>query len=297
MKDEHLRSDGQKRSFNWFYAVNAAILALAAVTILYPFYNAVLISLVSQKEYVTTPFMLFPKRITFDAYTYIFSSSRIYTGYFNTLLILLIGVPYNMLATTFTAYALSRERFPGKRIITALVVFTMYFSGGLIPLYLLVRDIGLMNQLAAVILVYGANTFYLLLMRSYFMEIPSALEESAKIDGANDLVILLRIMLPLSLPIVATITLFFSVDRWNEWFNAMLFLREGEKWPLQLVLRSIVMSTIDDIGSRNVSIRKTVFEDGVKMAAVFITMAPIMFTYPFLQKYFMKGIMVGSVKS
>jgi len=173
----------------------------------------------------------------------------------------------------------------------------MYFSGGLIPLYLLVRDLGLMNSLASVILVYGANTFYLLLMRSYFLEIPAALEESAKIDGANDLVILLRIMLPLALPIVATVTLFFSVDRWNEWFNAMLFLREGEKWPLQLVLRSIVMSTIDDIGSRNVSIRKTVFEDGVKMAAVFITMAPIMFTYPFLQKYFIKGILIGSVKS
>ncbi|MDI4645020.1 carbohydrate ABC transporter permease [Cohnella hashimotonis] len=290
-------SDGQTRKINWFYVLNAALLGLLALTILYPFYNAVLISLVSQKEYMTTPFMLWPTEITFDAYAYIFSSSRIYHGYTNTLLILTLGVPYNMLATAFTAYALSRERFPGKKIATALVVFTMYFSGGLIPLYLLVRDLGIMNSLASVILVYGANTFYLLLMRSYFAEIPSALEESAKIDGANDLVILLRIMLPLSMPIVATVTLFFSVDRWNEWFNAMLFLREGDKWPLQLVLRSIVMSTIDDIGSRNVSIRKTVFEDGVKMAAVFITMAPIMFTYPFLQKYFLKGMLVGSVKS
>ena len=291
------RPDGQTRTLNWFYRVNAAVLGLAAVTILYPFYNAILISLVSQKEYMTTPFMLFPKNITFDAYTYIFSSSRIGHGYMNTLLLLLVGVPYNMLTTALTAYALSRERFPGKRIITALVVFTMYFSGGLIPFYLLVRDLGMMNHLASVILVSGANTFYLLLMRTYFAEIPAALEESAKIDGANDLVILVRIMLPLALPIVATVTLFFSVDRWNEWFNAMLFLREGQKWPLQLVLRSIVMSTIDDIGSRNVSIRKTVFEDGVKMAAVFITMAPIMFTYPFLQKYFMKGVLAGSIKS
>ena len=290
-------SGGQVRKINWFYILNIVVLSLWALTILYPFYNAILISLVSQKEYMMTPFMLFPKNITFDAYTYIFNSSRIYHGYRNTLLILLIGVPFNMLTTAFTAYALSRDRFPGKKAITALVVFTMYFSGGLIPLYLLVRDLGLMNSLASVILVYGANTFYLLLMRSYFLEIPAALEESAKIDGANDLVILLRIMLPLALPIVATVTLFFSVDSWNEWFNAMLFLREGEKWPLQLVLRSIVMSTIDDIGSRNVSIRKTVFEDGVKMAAVFITMAPIMFTYPFLQKYFIKGILIGSVKS
>lgn len=295
--DEQTSTFGRTKRINWFYVVNAIVLGVWGLIILYPFYNSILVSLVTQKEYMTTRFMLFPKQVTFDAYAYIFSSSRIYHGYVNTLLILLIGVPYNMLTTAFTAYALSRERFPGKGIITAFVVFTMYFSGGMIPLYLLVKELGLMNNLAAVILVYGANTFYLLLMRSYFMSIPAALEESAKIDGANDIVILLKIMLPLALPIVATVTLFFSVDRWNEWFNAMLFVREGSKWPLQLVLRSIVMSTIDDIGSRNVSIQKNVFNDGVKMAAIFITMAPIMIVYPFLQKYFMKGIMVGSVKS
>lgn len=286
-----------RRKRDLFYAVNAVLLGIWGLVILYPFYNALLISLVTQKEYTMTPFMLIPKEITFEAYQFIFSSSRIYSGYTNTLLILLIGVPYNMIITACMAYALSRDRFPGKKTITALVVFTMYFSGGLIPLYLLVKDLGLMNSLAAVILVYGANTFYLLLMRSYFHEIPAALEESAKLDGANDIVILVRIMLPLAMPIVATIILFFSVDRWNEWFNAMLFVREGDKWPLQLVLRNIVMSTINDIGSRNVSVKKTIFEDGVKMAAVFVTMAPIMLTYPFLQKYFLKGILIGSVKS
>jgi len=286
-----------RRKRDLFYAVNVVLLGIWGLVILYPFYNAFLISVVTQKEYTMTPFMLIPKEITFEAYQFIFSSSRIYSGYTNTLLILLIGVPYNMIITACMAYALSRDRFPGKKTITALVVFTMYFSGGLIPLYLLVKDLGLMNSLAAVILVYGANTFYLLLMRSYFHEIPAALEESAKLDGANDIVILVRIMLPLAMPIVATIILFFSVDRWNEWFNAMLFVREGDKWPLQLVLRNIVMSTINDIGSRNVSVKKTIFEDGVKMAAVFVTMAPIMLTYPFLQKYFLKGILIGSVKS
>lgn len=200
-----------------------------------------------------------------------------------------------MLTTAFTAYALSRDRFPGKKTITALVVFTMYFSGGLIPLYLLVRDLGLMNSLASVILVYGANTFYLLLMRSYFLEIPTALEESAKIDGANDLVILLRIMLPLALPIVATVTLFFSVDRWNEWFNAMLFLRRKVaaaagaqkhrhvhdrryRKPQRFHSQDGVRGRCEDGGR--------VYYNGTHHVYV-----------PFLAKYFMKGILIGSVKS
>jgi putative aldouronate transport system permease protein len=275
----------------------AFVLGICALSIVYPFYNAVLVSFATQKEYIRTPFMLFPHEITWEAYRFIFNSPRIYNGYMTTLVILIFGVPYNMLLTTCTAYALSRESFPGKKIFTALIVFTMYFSGGLIPFYLIVKQLGLMNSVASVILVYGANTFYMLLMRSYFATIPAALEESAKLDGANDLVILLRIMLPLSLPILATVILFFSVDRWNEWFNAMLFIRDGNKWPLQLVLRSIVVSTIDDLGSRNVTVERTVFADGVKMAAVIITMAPIMLIYPFLQKYFMKGILIGSVKS
>ncbi|MEF2243659.1 MULTISPECIES: carbohydrate ABC transporter permease [unclassified Paenibacillus] len=280
-----------------FNLINAVLLGACALLIIYPFYNVLLISVVSQKEYMQTPFMIFPKEITFEAYHFIFHNPRFYHGYINTLMILVIGVPYNMIITTCTAYALSRSNFPGKKLITSMVIFTMYFSGGMIPLYLLIKEMGLMNNLLAVILVSGANTFYMLLIRSYFQSISPAVEESAKIDGANDIVILIRIMLPLALPIMATIILFFSVDRWNEWFNAMLFIRDGDKWPLQLVLRSIISTTTVDMSSAGITIDRNIFSDGVKMAAIFITMAPIMVLYPFLQKYFMKGIMIGSEKS
>lgn len=280
-----------------FNLINAVLLGACALLIIYPFYNVLLISVVSQKEYMQTPFMIFPKEITFEAYRFIFHNPRFYHGYINTLMILVIGVPYNMIITTCTAYALSRSNFPGKKLITSMVIFTMYFSGGMIPLYLLIKEMGLMNNLLAVILVSGANTFYMLLIRSYFQSISPAVEESAKIDGANDIVILIRIMLPLALPIMATIILFFSVDRWNEWFNAMLFIRDGDKWPLQLVLRSIISTTTVDMSSAGITIDRNIFSDGVKMAAIFITMAPIMVLYPFLQKYFMKGIMIGSEKS
>lgn len=282
---------------NLFNIVNAILLGLCALIIIYPFYNVLLISVVSQKEYMQTPFMIFPKQFTFEAYQFIFQNPRFYHGYMNTLMILIMGVPYNMIITTCTAYALSRNDFPGKKLITSMVVFTMYFSGGLIPLYLLVKEMGLMNNLMAIILVSGANTFYMLLIRSYFQSISPAVEESAKIDGANDIVILIRIMLPLALPIMATIILFFSVDRWNEWFNAMLFVRDGDKWPLQLVLRSMISTVTVDMSGAGIMIDRNIFSDGVKMAAIFITMAPIMILYPFLQKYFMKGIMIGSEKS
>jgi len=279
-----------------FYIINALILGLWALTIIYPFYNSFLASIVTQKEYVRNPFMLIPKNITFEAYAYIFNSSRVLSGYKNTILLLVLGLPYNMLITTCLAYALSRDSFPGKKFFSAVVIFTMYFGGGLIPFYLLIKNLGLNNSLAAIILSYGANTFYVILMRNYFASLPKELEESAKVDGANDIFILFNVAIPLSKPIFVTVLLFFAVDRWNEWFNSMLFLRDSSNWPLQVVLRSIVVTSIDDISSRDISLRKNLFSDGVKMAAVLVTMAPVMLVYPFLQKYFMKGILIGAVK-
>jgi putative aldouronate transport system permease protein len=290
-------SSKRKVRFSLFDTINFLILTFLALIIIYPFYNSILVSLVPQRDYIRTPFMLFPKRITWDSYKYIFESPKIIYGYRSTLIILLFGIPYNMFLTTFTAYALSRTSFPGKKIIMSLIIFTMYFGGGLIPYYLLIRGLGLVNSLASIILTYGVNTFYMIIMMNYFGTIPPSLEESAKIDGANDFVILFRIMLPLALPIIATVFLFFAVDRWNEWFNAMLFIRDGKKWPLQLVLRDIVMSSIDTLKTTSYELRRTVFPDGVKMASIVVTMAPIMLIYPFLQKYFMKGILIGAIKS
>lgn len=287
----------RKKKQDIFYYMNVVILGILALTIIYPFYNCILVSVVEQKDYILTPFMLYPKRITWDAYKFIFASPMIFSGYWTTLRVILFGLPYNILLSILTAYGLSRSSFPGKKIITVFILFTMFFGGGLIPTYLLVRGLGLVNSLASIVLIYGINTFYMLVMRSYFESIPESIEESAKIDGANDIVILFKIILPLSMPILATFTLFYTVDRWNEWYNALIFITDGDKWPLQMVLRSIIVSTIDGLDNGSSHLRRTVFPNGVKMAAIVITMAPILLVYPFLQKYFVKGMLVGAVKS
>ena len=202
-----------------------------------------------------------------------------------------------------SAYGLSRKPFPGKKAIMILIIFTMYFSGGIIPLYLLVKSLGLMDHLLSVVLVYGVNTFYMLIIKNYFESIPESIEESAKIDGANEFYILFKIMIPLSMPIIATFLLFFLVDRWNEWYSALLFIRSSSKWPLQLVLREVINNTGSEISNALKANRASdtllnkVFSQGIKMAAIVITMAPIMLVYPFVQKYFIKGILIGSVKS
>jgi putative aldouronate transport system permease protein len=175
----------------------------------------------------------------------------------------------------------------------------MYFSGGIVPMYLLMRDLHLTNTIWAVILPYGVNTFYMLIMRNYFIAVPASISESAKIDGAGEWTILFRIILPLSQPILATFALFFAVDRWNEWYNSMIFIKSVQITPLQLVLRSIVVASeyIPAAAKGSSAAMGALFSKGLKMAAVIITMAPIMIVYPFVQKYFVKGITLGAVKA
>lgn len=287
----------RKKTVDFFYILIIIFLSFYGVIVLYPFYNSVLISFVSQKEYIQTPFIVFPKKITFDAYLYLFEDGSILDGYRSTLLIVLVGVPYNLLLTSSVAYAMSRPAFPGKKFFNAMIILTMYFGGGIIPTYLLIRSMGLLNSLMSVILVYGVNTYNMIIMRNFFLSIPSSIEESARIDGANDIIILFRIILPLSKPIIATMLLFFTVDRWNEWFNAMIFLRDNSKLPLQVVLRSIVNQPMMDFSVTTSALKNSVFSDGIKMAAVVVTMLPVMLVYPFVQKHFMKGIMLGGVKA
>jgi putative aldouronate transport system permease protein len=274
------------------------ILTLWALIIVVPFFNVIALSFSTEREYLLTPYMFFPAHPTLDNYKKLLSESRIFIGYRTTLLYVIIGLPYNMLITLCTAYALSKPVFPGKKFFMYLIIFTMYFSGGIVPLYLWIRDLRLINTIWAVILPYGVNTFYMLIMRNYITALPPSVSESARIDGASEWRILFQIILPLSKPILATFALFFAVDRWNEWFNSMIFIRDLQITPLQLILRSIVlaaeyantqaMGTAASIGA--------LFSKGLKMAAVIITMAPIMFTYPFLQRYFVKGVTLGAVK-
>lgn len=273
-----------------------ALLLLAAVIIL-PFISVIATSFSTQKEALEATLLLIPRNPTIDNYYRLFQDGRIWIGYRTTLTVLLIGMPLNMFLTTSLAYGLSRPRFPGSKFFFYAILLTMLFNGGIVPLYLLMMQMNLTNTIWSVILAYGVNSFYMIIMRTYMSTLPESLIESAKLDGAGEWTILFRIVLPLSMPIIATIILFYSVDRWNEWFNAMIFIRKSDIVPLQLVLRNIV---IDSRMADTMSISgpyEVRFQDGMKMCAVIVTMLPIMCFFPFLQKYFVKGIMIGAIKA
>lgn len=292
----------QRKLTNRFEILDTLILVfllLWALIIVLPFISVVATSFATPKEYIESPLLLFPKNPTLDNYKTLFLDGRIWIGYRTTLLILVLGVPLNMFLTTSVSYALSRPQFPLKKFFLYAIMFTMLFNGGIVPMYLLMMELGLTNSIWSVILAYGVNTFYMIIMRSYFQSLPDSLMESARLDGAGEWRILLQIVLPLSMPIIATVILFYAVDRWNEWFNAMIFIRNSSMTPLQLVLRSMVIEASADrtaVASQS-AIAQTTYSEGMKMSAVIVTMLPIMCVFPFLQKYFVKGIMIGAVKA
>lgn len=289
----------RKSKLNRVTATDVCILAFLLAfsgLVLYPFYNSVLISMTPQVVYIREPFMLWPKALDWSSYQYVFENKSIWMGMWTTVQITIFGTLYNIFLTVTMAYALNHS-FPGKKAVIALIMFTMYFSGGLIPTYMMIKDFGLMNTLWSMILPTGVSISYLMVMRKFFKSIPDELEESAKIDGANDLTIMFRIVLPLALPMVITFVIYYGVERWNEWYNGLLYIKSATKMPLQLVLRQIVQNsqTIQASESMQDAGIKP-FGDGIKMATVIVTMFPVMVLYPFMQKYFVTGLTVGAVK-
>jgi len=240
--------------------------------------------------------MLYPPRLDFSSYKFIFSWNSILHGFKTTLIIVVVGVAYNLFLTVTLAYVLSKP-IPGGKIVNFFVVFTMFFQGGLIPGFLLIKGLGLIDTYGAMILPLGINVMNMIIMRSYFRTIPIELEEAARLDGAGEYTILFRIYLPLSAPMLATIGLYYGVDRWNEWYNGMLFMRSVEKLPLQLFVRNMLQSSATLINQVPESVRPKVFPEGIQMAAIVVTVVPIAIVYPFLQKYFVKGLTLGGVKA
>lgn len=289
----------KRKRFDAVDVLVVTLLTLWMLLIIIPFVNAIAISFATQKEYVDNPLMLFPPEPTLKSYELLFNDYRIWTGFRTSFLIVLIGVPANMLLTTVLAYGTSRGDYPGKKIIIGGILFTMLFNGGIIPLYLQMKEFHLTNTLWSVVLAGTVNVFYFVIMRNYFQSLPESLIESARLDGAGEWRVLGHIILPLSKPIIATLTLFYLVDRWNEWYNALIFIRDTEMQPLQLVLRSIVMksSIVNNVTSAAAMEQMQNFDMGVKMAAVIVTILPVMCVYPFLQKHFAQGVMVGAVKA
>lgn len=277
------------------------ILSLFSLLIAVPFYNVVIVSITSQAEYLTAGgLMLFPSQPTLDSYARLFQNNLLWTGYRSTLTIVALGLPMNVLLTFCMAYGLSRKGWPGRKVVFVMVLITMIFNGGIVPMYLQMRELNLLDNLWSVIFAGGLNTFYMIITKNFIESLPESLIESAHLDGANEWTILFRIVMPLSKPILATIVLFYAVDRWNEWYNSMIFLTTPGKFTLQLVLRNIVINSEMQgaaASSGNVSASAAQFSMGIKMCAVMMTMLPIMCVYPFLQKHFSKGIMVGAIKA
>lgn len=278
--------------------VLAVFLSIGAMIIIIPFWNVLVVSFATQKEYADNPLMLFPKNPTLESYRYLFRDNKIWQGYVNTFKLLLMGLPLSVFLTTTMAYGLSRKSFPGKKLFIYLVVFTMIFNGGIVPMYLVMKQLELTGTLWAVTFSTCFSVFNMILMMNYFQTIPDSLMESARLDGGGDWTILWKIVLPLSKPIIATITLFYGVSIWNEWYDAMIFLRKANMLPLQNVLRSIIQETEISTSATGsmAAMGGPRFDDGIKMAAVFLTMIPIMCFYPLLQKHFAKGLLVGAVK-
>lgn len=280
-----------------FRVINYTLFGLFAVITLYPMWNVVAGSLMSYGEYASNPIRLFPKQIVFDAYEALFNDTDIITPMKMSIISTVLGTALTLITTTMAAYALSRRYLKGRKVVMGFITFTMLFSGGIVPLYIVLVNIGIEDTLWALILPGMVNTFYLIVMRTYFLGLPVSLEESAKLDGANDFVILLRIIIPLSMPMLATIILFVAVDKWNDLFSSLMFTHSPKYQTLQVLLYRMISKTNGNQAIQTgAAFAKNVAPGTMQMAAVTITTLPVLIVYPFLQKYFVNGVMIGSVK-
>ena len=271
------------------------VLLLVALATLYPFLYVVFASVSEPLKLLTRQGLLwYPAGITWNAYKKVFANSSIYSGYLNTIFYVVAGTTVNIIATSVAAYVLSRKQLMLRRFFTLMIIFTMYFNGGLIPNYLLIKDLGMVNSRLALILPGAISTFNLMIMITGFREIPQALEESARIDGASDWTILFRIILPLAKPTIMVIMLYYAVGHWNSWFNAMIYIRDSTKMPLQIFLREIL--TRSQLGSMAGDIEVEDVGITIKYATIIVSTLPILCLYPFIQKHFVKGVMIGAVK-
>ena len=285
------------RKWDWFDIVNILVLTILLFAVLFPFYYTLMRSFLTENEYMAGGVILWPKMPTLKNYEQIFIESSLVRSFLNTLFNIVVGVSYCMFMTSTLAYGLSKKGYPGRSVFQNIIIFTMYFSGGLIPFFLLVTDLGLIGSRFAVIIPFGLSIFNVVILRTFFEQLPSDLEEAAKIDGAGPLRIFIQIHLPLVKPALATLILFYSVDRWNEWFYASLFLPDKKLWPIQLQLRQVLMVTRSFMNDIPREAGFLPFSEGIKSASMVVTMLPIMIVYPFLQKYFVKGVMIGAIKS
>jgi putative aldouronate transport system permease protein len=288
-----IRVSGPQRAFDFF---NVTFMLFFMLLMFYPMLYVVFASFSNSSILMGhTGFLFKPAGFSLAAYANVARNQMIPSGYFNTLFIVIVGTAINITMTSFGAYYLSRKNQTANRAVSLFILFTMFFSGGMIPVYLNIDSLGLTDKLWAVIIPNAINTFYLFIMRTAFMGIPDSMEESAKLDGASQITILFRIYIPLSKAVLAVMILYYGVDHWNSWFNAMLYFRNRSLYPLQLILREILIAN-DITQMVNVSVDTEQIAETIKYAVIVVATLPILCIYPFLQKYFVKGVMIGAVK-
>ena len=278
-----------------FRIFNTFIMTVIVIATLYPFWYILVSSFSSISHIIGSQIILWPDGIHLDAYRQIFRNNLIPNAYKITLIVTIGGTTLSMIMTILAAYVLSRKTLPGQKWLTMFAVFTMLFNGGLVPTYLLVNSLKMTNTLWALIFPGALSTYNMVIMRNFFSGIPESLYEAAAIDGISYTRYLTRILLPLSLPSLATITLFYAVSYWNAYFNSVIYIRDSRLWPMQTLLRQ-VLQTAQMENMMYDDARKSVAPETLKDAMIVITMIPILCVYPFVQKHFVKGVMLGSVK-
>ena len=289
---------GRTMGDNVFDSVNTIILLLLCVVTLYPMYFVICASFTKNTYLLTHQGSLFwPVGFNVGSYRLAFTHPLLLSGYKNIMIVMVVSLPINIVLTLFCGYFLSCKDVLLKKPILLVIMFTMFFSGGMIPAYLNIRDLGLYNTLWALILPGAVSVYNSIICRTAIEAVPDSLSESAYIDGANDLVIVFRIILPLIMPTIAVLLLYYGVGHWNAWFNASIYLKDNDKLPIQNILRAVLIAnsnTLNSAATENDQVNE--FAESIKYAAIVLTTVPVLCIYPFLQKYFVKGVMIGAVK-
>lgn len=280
-----------------FNAIVYTILILVFLIVFFPLMYVVSSSFASAKELAENRFLIIPKKPTLEVYQYIFSTSTFLRSMVVTIGITVVGTVVNLIMTCLMAYPLSRRNLPGRKWIMLAVTFTLVFNGGMIPSYLVVNGLGLINSYWALIIPGAISSFNLVLVKNFFQEIPESLIDAAQIDGSSEINTLAKIVLPLSKPALATFTMFYAVGHWNQFMQPLLYINDSKKWPIQILLRQIVLMSQSGVGDDDAMPPGFILPvKSLKMACIVVSTMPIIMAYPFMQKYFDKGVMAGSIK-
>lgn len=269
------------------------------IIVAYPILYVLALSFSSREAVLNNEVYIIPVGFNFDNYKLVLKHEFLPKAFLNSVFYTVFGTLYSMILTILGAYALSRKNYFGRDFIMFLIAFTMMFGGGMIPSYMLIKNLGLLNTRLALIIPFAVSQYNLIVMRTYMQQIPSAIEESAKLDGANDFVILFRIFVPMSKPVIATITLFYAAGQWNDFFSGLIYLDDKNKFPLQLVIRDLLITQNDATLNQGLAAQQgmpSLTPGGFRAAIVVVTVLPLLLVYPFIQKYFVKGVMLGSIK-